>query len=544
MSPAAILVATDFSPAAAAAVGHAARLALEGRAPLHILHVLPGHVLPGHGQDAAEDADERRRCLERIAQSIDAETELALATVKEVRHGVAHAAISAYAREHGVGLIVMGTHGRTGLGRLTLGSVSQRVLRDAPCPVVVVPAAVGGALAAPGGMFQPAPPIATDSPALDLVGRATQLHATDVHIDPVSDGNYSVRLRIDGQLTEYCTLEGDVAGHMINRLKTLADLDIATPFRPREGRLRLPPGMGEVEVRITTAPVAGGEAVSLRLLVRDRVFLPLEHLGLSPEALDAILAMIQSVEGLVVVTGPTGSGKTTTVYSMLESLASEERNMVSIEDPVELAVPFLRQMSVDEKHGISIVGGLRTLLRMDPDVVFVGEIRDPETATVAMHAANSGHYVLSTMHARSVSSTITALADLGIDRRSIGCNLSGVINQRLVRRLCTACRREVPLDGKQRAVFEQAGIEPPRNLHEPRGCPDCRQSGYRGRIGLFEVASMTPDIRDTIAAGATDRRLQEALVGAAVRPLLADALTKIAAGIVDFEEAMRVHWLT
>jgi len=218
--------------------------------------------------------------------------------------------------------------------------------------------------------------------------------------------------------------------------------------------------------------------------------------------------------------------------------------MVSIEDPVELAVPFLRQMSVDEKHGISIVGGLRTLLRMDPDVVFVGEIRDPETATVAMHAANSGHYVLSTMHARSVSSTITALADLGIDRRSLASNLSGVINQRLVRRLCTTCRGEVPLDEKQRAVFEQAGIEPPRTLHEPRGCPDCRQTGYRGRIGLFEVARMTPDVREAITGGATDRLLQEALAAAGFQPLLADALAKIGAGIVDFDEAMRVHWLT
>ncbi|NDC63198.1 MAG: hypothetical protein EBZ59_04255 [Planctomycetia bacterium] len=538
MSRSAILVATDFSPAAAAAVAHAARLAVQDRARLHVLHVLPDHR---HAPAAA--ADERRRCLERIAQAIDPETELALDTVKELRHGVAEDAITAYAREQNIDLIVMGRHGRTGLGRLALGSVSQRVLRHAPCPVVVVPAGVAETTPPTDVPFVPAPPFAADSPAIDLVERAAALGATDVHVDPVSDGDYSVRLRIDGQLAEYCRLDGDVAVHLINRLKTLAELDIATPFRPREGRLRLPPGMGDVEVRITTAPVAGGEAVSLRLLVRDRVFLPLEHLGLMSTDLDAIQSMIRSVEGLVVVTGPTGSGKTTTVYSMLESLASVERNIVSIEDPVELAVPSIRQMSVDEKHGITIAGGLRTLLRMDPDVIFVGEVRDPETAAVATHAANSGHYVLSTMHARSVSGTVTALADLGVDRRSLAGTLAGVINQRLVRRLCTKCRVEAPLDARRRDEFVQAGVEPPRAVYEPGGCPGCRQSGYRGRIGLFEVARATAGIRDAIASGADERRLQEAVVASGVRTLLADALAKIGAGIVDYEEAMRVHWL-
>jgi type II secretory ATPase GspE/PulE/Tfp pilus assembly ATPase PilB-like protein/nucleotide-binding universal stress UspA family protein len=531
----AILVATDFSPSAAAAIDQAARLAVESQARLHVVHVVRAGA-----QSPEAAADERRRCLERIGRSIDVDTDLAVEIVKDVLHGMPHAAIVAYARGHGIDLIVMGTHGRTGLSRLALGSVAQRVLRDAPCPVFVVRDRGDDAADV---VFEEVRPLVPESPAIDLVERARRLFATDVHIDPAGEGTYSVRMRIDGKLTEYCTLESDVAVHLVNRLKTLANLDIAAPFHPLEGRLRLPEGLTDIEVRITTAPVAGGEAVSLRILVRSRVFLPLENLGLSPAALETIRAMVRSVEGLVVVTGPTGSGKTTTVYSILESIASEERNMVSIEDPVELAVPFIRQMSVDERHGITLAGGLRTILRMDPDVVFVGEIRDAETAAVAMQAANSGRYVLSTMHARSMASTITAFADLRVDRRSLAGNLSGVINQRLVRRLCMGCRREVPVADRQRTVFEEAGVDVPRLLYEPGGCPQCRLSGYHGRIGIFEVGRMSPDIRVAIHAGEGDRRLQDILAAAGVRPLIVDALAKIGDGVVDFDEAMRVHWL-
>jgi general secretion pathway protein E len=530
-----ILVATDFSPSAAAAIAHASRLAVESKARLHVVHVVSHRVA---GPEAA--ADERRLCLERIAQSIDADTELGAEVVKEVLHGQPHAAIVAYAGGKGIDLIVMGTHGRTGLARLALGSVAQRVLRDAPCPVFVVRDRGG---VAEDVVFEAVRPLVPESPAIDLVERARRLFATDVHIDPAGEGGYAIRMRIDGKLTEYCTLDGDVAAHLVNRLKTLANLDIASPFQPLEGRLRLPEGLTDIEVRITTAPVAGGEAVSLRILVRSRVFLPLESLGLSAAALETILGMVRSVEGLVVVTGPTGAGKTTTVYSMLDAIASEERNMLSIEDPVELAVPFIRQMSVDERHGITIASGLRTILRMDPDVVFVGEIRDAETAGVAMQAANSGRYVLSTMHARSIASTITAFSDLRVDRRSLAGNLAGIVNQRLVRRLCTRCREEAPVADRHRAVYEEAGIEPPRTLFRPRGCQHCRHSGHHGRIGIFEVGRMGPEIRAAIHAGEGDRRLQDILAAAGIRPLIVDALAKIGDGVVDFDEAMRMHWL-
>jgi general secretion pathway protein E len=553
-----ILVATDFSGCSAAAVEHASRLAAESGARLHVLH-----VLPSSGRPPDSLADDRRRALERLAQSIQPEIEIALVTVKDVVIGPPAEAIVAYARGHTVDLIVLGTHGRTGLARLALGSVAQRVLRDAPCEVSVIrppatvtsfpdrravaasPTSVAPAMAEEAPPFEP---LRLESPALDLIERARRLGATDVHIDPLGDATYSVRMRIDGRLMEYCSLEESVAEHLVNRLKTLASLDITAAFRPLEGRLALPDELDGMEVRITTAPVAGGEAVALRLLVRSRVFLPLEHLGLSAPDLQATRGMIRGVEGLVVVSGPTGSGKTTFAYSMLESLASldgnrVERNMVSIEDPVELAVPFMRQLSTNVKQGVTFASGLRTILRMDPDVIFVGEIRDGETAAVAMQAANSGRYVVSTMHARSVLSTIAALAGLGLDRRLLAANLTGIVNVRLVRRLCPECRRPALPDERQREAFAASAVATPDEMFVPVGCPACRRTGYRGRIGLFEVGALGPEVRDGLATGADDRRLEHAIRAAGVRPLLHDALEKVAAGIVDYREAVGVHWL-
>lgn len=533
-----ILVATDFSASSAAAVAHAARLAMESGARLHLLH-----VLPPADRSPGQLADERRHSLERLAGVISADAELALKTVKEVRVGRPAEAIVAYAREVGTDLLVVGTHGRSGLRRLALGSVADRVLRDSPCPVVVIRNGDDPQAAADDGPDFVEEPISLESPALDLIDRGRRLAATDIHIDPVSDVKYLVRMRIDGRLVTYCGLETPVAQHLINRLKTLAGLDIATSFRPLEGRLRLPAAIDDTEVRITTSPVAGGEAVSLRLLIRSRVFLPLDDLGLSAGHLEAIHGMVRTVEGLVAISGPTGSGKTTLAYSMLESLASVERNMVSIEDPVEVAVPFMRQLSADEKHGLSIAAGLRAILRMDPDVVYVGEVRDAETAKVAMQAANSGRYVLSTLHARSVASTVAGLLSMGLAPHTLAANLTGVVNVRLVRRLCTACRRPEPPSEAFLQLCDEAGVPRPAELFRPEGCPACRRTGYRGRIGLYEVAGITTALADAIVERLDERAFEAVLRNAGVRPLRNDAVEKIAAGLVDEREASGVHWL-
>jgi type II secretory ATPase GspE/PulE/Tfp pilus assembly ATPase PilB-like protein/nucleotide-binding universal stress UspA family protein len=533
-----VLVATDFGDSCAAAVAHASRVAMESGGRLHLLH-----VLPPKDRTPGELADERRHCLERLAGVISADVELALKTVKEVIIGRPSEVIVAYAREEENDLIVVGTHGRSGLRRMALGSVADRVLRDAPCPVVVIKKGEDAEIAAESSPVFVEEAISLESPALDLIDRGRRLAATDVHIDPVSDAKYLVRMRIDGRLVTYCGLETTVAQHLINRLKTLAGLDIATSFRPLEGRLRLPAEIDDTEVRITTSPVAGGEAVSLRLLIRSRVFLPLDDLGLSASHLDAIRGMIRTVEGLVAISGPTGSGKTTLAYSMLESLATVERNMVSIEDPVEVAVPFMRQLSADEKHGVSIAAGLRAILRMDPDVVYVGEVRDAETAKVAMQAANSGRYVLSTMHARSVASTVAGLLGMGLASHTLAANLTGVVNVRLVRRLCTECRRpETPSEAFLQ-ICDEAGVSRPAEIFRPEGCPACRRTGYRGRIGLYEVAGMTTALADAIIDGCDERAFDSVVRAGGVRPLRSDAVEKIAAGLVDEREASGVHWL-
>jgi type II secretory ATPase GspE/PulE/Tfp pilus assembly ATPase PilB-like protein len=364
-----------------------------------------------------------------------------------------------------------------------------------------------------------------------------------VHVDPVSGGEYLVRMRVDGKLERYCTLSRNVAEHLVNRLKILAHLDIADPFRPKEGRLILPPSLAELEVRMTTVPVADGEAVALRVFAKDSIFFNLEELGFSADSLERVVEMVQRGEGLVLVTGPTGSGKSTTVYSILHSLTRDEQVIVSIEDPVEFSVPFVRQMSVDPRHGTSMVEGLRTILRMDPDAIFVGEIRDPDAADIAMRAASSGRYVLSTLHTRDVASTVTSLRDLGVTDRSISANLTGAVNQRLQRRLCPECRTPVEPNDDQKRTFEQHQVAVPEYVFTRKGCPACRETGYHGRVGVFETALINDDVKAAIAAGRPEFDIQQLLTESGMRLLMTDALQKAADGITDFEEAIQVHWL-
>ncbi|MCA9262744.1 MAG: Flp pilus assembly complex ATPase component TadA [Planctomycetales bacterium] len=612
IGPQRILVPLDFRNCSRAALEYACSVAERLDARLRLFHVV---------SDSGDDATIRERIRvaeETLSSMISPTDELHLQSTKEVVSGSAAESIVAQAREYDATLIIMGTHGRAGLAHLALGSVADRVIRAAPCPVLVVrPQDVlpieltsdshralsnkfGDAL--PGrqtetwkrmheelqasldvsanraerilehlerceilqwvpaedeqlgeGMWHVAsvdePMYASvttshTNPAIDLIERATRLHATDIHIDPTPGGDYVVRLRIDGHLQRYCTMAHDVADHLMNRLKTLANLDIAEPFLAQEGRLVLPPEMVNLESRMTVAPVAAGQAVALRLFTTDSVFVPMHDLGLSDHALAELRAAVRRSEGLMLVTGPTGGGKTTTVYSMMQSLAENERNIVSIEDPVEFAVPFVRQLNVNEKHNITMTTGLRTVLRMDPDVIFLGEIRDATAAEIAMRAANSGKYVLSTLHTRSVAATITALRDLSIPDRSIAANLRGVVNQRLVRQLCPNCRIAEDIRSDQSQLFAARQLEPPSKLYRRVGCSVCRHSGYRGRTGLFEVVLINDTLSSAIALGETEQHLHAQLIEGGMVTLEQDAFQKVAAGVTDLEEALDVHWLT
>jgi type II secretory ATPase GspE/PulE/Tfp pilus assembly ATPase PilB-like protein len=383
------------------------------------------------------------------------------------------------------------------------------------------------------------------TPALDLLQRAQTLRATDIHIDPTGDGRYSVRLRIDGRLEHYCDLDADLAVHLLQQFKILGDLDIAEPFRPHEGRLRLPHSNSDCQVRITTSPVAGGESVCLRLQTRGTMFRPLDNLGLTATTRASIEEMLHRGEGIVLVTGPTGAGKTTTVYSMLRELEppKQHRNIVTIEDPVEFNCPFLRQMSVDEAHGITLNSGLRTMLRMDPDVVFVGEIRDAQTAEMAMRAASSGKYVFSTLHTRDVASTVTALRDLGVSPRSLAGNLTGIISQRLVRQLCHQCRELAPISDDARQLLADHDLEVPAQLYQARGCDNCRNTGYRGRVGAFEVAVASHTLVEAIDREASEDELRRLIRSTGTPSLIKDGLKKAIDGITAIEEVHQMRWM-
>jgi type II secretory ATPase GspE/PulE/Tfp pilus assembly ATPase PilB-like protein len=232
---------------------------------------------------------------------------------------------------------------------------------------------------------------------------------------------------------------------------------------------------------------------------------------------------------------------------MLDTLGGGDKNIVSIEDPVEFPAGFIRQMEVDQRHGVTMTSGLRTLLRMDPDIVFLGEIRDAEAAEIAMRAASSGKYVFTTLHTRDVASTVTAILDLGIDRRSLAGNLTGIISQRLVRRLCPHCRQPATLRDKDRAWFAQCGfaqngIEPPPQLFEPVGCPACRGKGFRGRIGIFEVVLADPDLVQLITQGATEQEVRDHIRRTGTPDLTLDALSKVTSGLTSLDEARKMTW--
>jgi type II secretory ATPase GspE/PulE/Tfp pilus assembly ATPase PilB-like protein/nucleotide-binding universal stress UspA family protein len=598
-----ILVPTDFSTNSVQALHYACDLAREAASTLHLVHVGKNQL----------DSRAKETALNRIANSIDAESELEIRTLHKVLYGAPPDAIAKYARENEIDLVVMGTQGRTGLAHLAMGSVAEGVLRKAPCPVTVIGPHDGEnasfsdamevlsellgdddlssqkdighiemadelmerlripstsailmvseleyrgwilwedekwkAIEGPEFVVDEKPftvNLKPESQAVELIKRARKLRATDIHIDPIRDTETLVRLRIDGQLHEYCRLDHSVGEHLINQYKTMARVDIPDPFRPQEGRLRLPETQNDIEVRLSTVPVISGESIALRILDPQDVMRPLNELGLMESELVNVREMLNSQEGLVLVIGPTGSGKTTTVYSMLETLGGKNRNIVSIEDPVEFTAPFVRQVSVDPKHGLTMESGLRTLLRMDPDVLFLGEIRDLEAADIALRAAASGKYVFSTLHTRDIASTVSAMADFGLKQSSIAANLTGIINQRLVRRLCCECKQATEVPRSAAGVFKELDMPVPDVLFEPVGCPACRGRGYRGRVGIFETCAVNGALREVFATSSSKDQLAESIKSAGHRTLRQDAMAKLSLGQIDLLEANSIRWL-
>jgi general secretion pathway protein E len=370
-----------------------------------------------------------------------------------------------------------------------------------------------------------------------IVLDAVRKRASDIHFEPGSSG-LRVRFRIDGNLYEQPTPPRRYADAIVSRTKVMARMDISERRLPQDGMAQVRVGERAIDIRVSTVPVSDGERVVMRLLDRDNALLPLAELGMPPGVLLPFNSLLALPNGLVVVSGPTGSGKTTTLYSALGSLDASRRNILTVEEPVEYRLPSIGQIQVKPKIGLTFASGLRHILRQDPDVILVGETRDGETAEIAVRAALTGHLVFTTLHTNDAPSAVARLVDMGVEPYLLASCLRGVLAQRLVRRLCPACRRHATRGARGSALSAElcAGI-PDGNLFEAVGCQACLD-GYKGRTGLFELMPCTEQIVEAIHRGTVDAGSLRALAAAfpGYRPLRADAIDKLGAGLTDLRE--------
>ncbi len=368
-----------------------------------------------------------------------------------------------------------------------------------------------------------------------LIAEAARQSVSDIHIEPYETA-LVVRMRADGQLTERHRLPANVAAMVVSRIKVMARLDIAERRLPQDGRIGLALGGKSLDVRVSTLPSRAGERVVLRLLDRDNAGIGLESLGM-PAAIDRLFrAGLAEPNGIVLVTGPTGSGKTTTLYAGLRLLNDGSRNILTVEDPVEYAVDGVGQTQINPRVGLSFAAGLRAILRQDPDTVMVGEIRDAETAEIAIQAALTGHLVLSSVHTNDAAGAITRLRDFGIEPFLLASTLRAVVAQRLVRRLCGDCSTAQPADDALAALL---GIAPGTSVRAARGCAVCAGTGYHGRTGVFEAVRVGDDIRRIILAGGDEAAIA-AHAFAEAPDLAGAARALVLAGLTTPEEAVRV----
>ena len=371
---------------------------------------------------------------------------------------------------------------------------------------------------------------------------AFEQRASDIHIEPRRDFGV-VRFRIDGVLHQVYQIPPAVLTAMVSRVKLLARMEIVEKRRPQDGRIKTvsPEGV-EVELRVATMPTAFGEKIVMRIFDPEVLLRDFRDLGFSDDDLARWEKMIARPNGIILVTGPTGSGKTTTLYSTLKTLATPEVNVCTIEDPIEMVEPSFNQMQVQSQIGVDFESGVRTLMRQDPDIIMVGEIRDLPTAEMAVQAALTGHLVLSTLHTNDAPTAITRLVDLGVPPYLVNSTVIGVMAQRLVRTLCAACKEPAaPLDDDLWAALTKPyRASKPVVTYKAVGCLECRMTGYRGRAGLYEVMQMTPELRKMVGAGAGLDEMREQAFRDGMKPLRASGAHKIATGLTTVEEVERV----
>ena len=380
-----------------------------------------------------------------------------------------------------------------------------------------------------------------DAPIIRLInailGEAINENASDIHIETF-EKRLVIRFRVDGILREVVQPKRELAALLVSRIKVMAKLDIAEKRIPQDGRISLRVGGREVDIRVSTLPSANGERVVLRLLDKQAGRLTLRHLGMNEQDRDHLERAVKKPHGIILVTGPTGSGKTTTLYAALTTLNDRTRNILTVEDPIEYHLEGIGQTQVNTKVDMTFARGLRAILRQDPDVVMVGEIRDQETADMAVQASLTGHLVLSTLHTNSAIGAVTRLVDMGVEPFLISSSLLGVLAQRLVRVLCNDCKRAYVADAAECALLGVSPAEAP-TLYHAEGCEQCRGLGYRGRTGIYELVLFDDALRTMVHTRASEQDMlrHARVLGPSIRD---DGLRKVREGVTTIEEVLRV----
>ena len=380
-------------------------------------------------------------------------------------------------------------------------------------------------------------------PVVDLVNEilidAVNKKASDIHFDP-TPSVLKIRIRIDGDLIDYAEVPFEVKKNLSTRIKIIAGMNITEARLPQDGSVKSVVNGMNLDLRVSTLPIVDGEKIVIRILDYSMSNHGLESLGLSDTNLEKVRKLVEIPNGIILVTGATGSGKSTTVYSILQKLNTTDTNIITVEDPVEMKIPGVNQVQVLSDIGMTFANALRSILRQDPDVVMIGEIRDDETARIAVRASITGHLVLSTLHTNNSLNTIERLLDMDIERYLLGSALAGIVSQRLAKKLCPKCRgSRAATDYEKLVIKKVVGIDVD-TLYTPVGCNDC-MNGYKGRIAVHEVLSLTQEIRDAITNNIRKEDLRhEVYTGAGTISLLEDGLNKVVNGLTSFEEVLRI----
>ncbi len=384
--------------------------------------------------------------------------------------------------------------------------------------------------------------LSSDAPVIRMVNhlmdRALDLNASDIHFEP-EEKYLQVRCRVDGVMVKIENLPASVQPSVSSRVKLMARLDIGEKRLPQDGRIQYQMGNRSLDMRVSTLPGVHGESIVLRILDRGDVHVSLEQLGMPFDVLKPYSQIIQQPHGLVLVTGPTGSGKTTSLYSTLEKINTGTQKTITVEDPVEYLLEGITQTHVNSKIGLDFAAGLRSIVRQDPDIIMVGEIRDHETAEIAIESALTGHLVFSTLHTNDAASAITRLQDMGIDTYLISSSVIAVMAQRLVRKVCENCAESIQLSQEESELLEITQ-EDSIKMRRGKGCERCGNTGYRGRVGLYELLLISDEIRHVIGGGGDANLIRKQAIAEGLRTLRQDALEKLYQGVTTPEEIVRV----